>query len=171
MATSIGIITCVTNASGYGPGHTALWVGGKVYSFELMSSYNAWLVMPAQDYANLPGNRKRPLVYFKLNGHVNATKLNDYLVAEASEWFERYGPSVCSQRASVALDSAIASGFDPKGYDTPFGVYWCAWRKQIVEEWWAVWKDPSAQGKDAQDRIWAKLDTDFDLHDGDLYIG
>jgi hypothetical protein len=171
MATSVGIITCVTNASGYGPGHTALWVNSKVYSFEQMSSYNAWLVMDAQKYADLPGNKKRPLIYFKLNGHVDGGALDQYLRDEASEWFERYGPSVCSQRASVALNEATFGGFDPKGYDTPFGVYWCAWRRQVVESWWGVWKDPAAQSDAAQARIWAKLDADYDIHDGDLYVG
>ena len=171
MAASGGIITRGTKASGYGPGHTALWVGGTVYSFEQMGSFNGWLVTSAQDYADLPGNKKRPLIYFKLNGRVDGAKLGQYLKSESDEWFERYGPSVCSQRASIALDSATFGGFDPKGYDTPFGVYWCAWRRQVVDEWWGVWKSPDQQSAEAQKRIWAKLDTDYDIHPGDLYVG
>ncbi|BCW87269.1 hypothetical protein sos41_03980 [Alphaproteobacteria bacterium SO-S41] len=171
MATSVGIITCVTNASGYGPGHTALWVGGTVYTFEAMNSYNAWLVMPASEYAALSGNRKRPLVYYKLNGRVDGAKLGQYLRDEAAEWFERYGPSVCSQRASVALNEAAFGGFDPKGYDTPYGVYWHAWNRQMVEEWWCVWKDPEGPGASAKQRIIDKLSADYLIEMEDVYTG
>lgn len=171
MAHSVGIITCISNGSGFGPGHTALWVDGTLYSFEQMGSRNAWLVTPVEVYANLGINRGRPLIYYRLNGRVSADDVKAFLVKDSSGWSMPYGPNVCSQRASIALDAGTFGGFNPHGIDTPFGVYWCAWRKQVVAEWWAVWKQPALQSTAAQKRIYSKLEEEYQVTADDLYLG
>jgi hypothetical protein len=170
MARSVGIITCVSNANGYGPGHTALWIDGTVYSFEQMGSKNGWLVIKADEYADTAQNRGRPLVYYHLNERTSPNMVEEYLIGDAEGW-SLYGPNVCSQRASLALNAGTLGGFDPKGYDTPFGVYWCAWRRKMVGEWWAVWKEPSLQSEAAQARITAKLRDDYQIELDDVYLG
>lgn len=170
MALTAGIITCVTNAGGYGPGHTALYIDDTVYSFEQMGNRNAWLVTRLDDYAKLAINRGRPLIYYKLNNRCSPDSIEAYLISDAQGWAV-YGPNVCSQRASMALDAGTLGGFDPYGFDTPFGVYWCAWRKKIVGSWWAVWKEPSLHSAAAQARIYAKLKSDFQVEPEDLTIG
>lgn len=170
MSISMGIITCVTNANGYGPGHTALWIEGTCYSFERMGSQNGWLVTPVSTYVALPLNRGRPLIYYRLNARVNPTEVQRYLDNDSTGW-SVYGPNVCSQKASEALNRGAIGGFDPKGYDTPYGVYWHAWNRNFVAEWWAVWKDPSAQSDAARQRIYDKLWDDYQIGADELYTG
>ena len=68
MAHSVGIITCVTNSNGFGPGHTALWVDGTCYSFEQMSKGNGWLVLGVDSYINRALNLGRPQADFTVTG-------------------------------------------------------------------------------------------------------
>lgn len=135
-----------------------------------MKSRNGWLITAVDSYVNLPINRGRPLIYYKLNNRCSPNSIEEFLTKDSAGW-QLYGPNVCSQRASHALNAGTLGGFDPIGYDTPFGVYWCAWRKEIVEEWWGVWKEPSLQSDAAQARITAKLKNDFQVEMDDLYIG
>jgi len=171
MPNSVGIITYVTNSNGVGPGHTALWVDGTCYSFEQMAKGNGWLVLGVDSYVNRAINLGRPLVYYKLNGLVSPNSVEEYLLDDSAGLWPVYGPNVCSQRASLALNAGTFGGFNPYGYDTPFGVYWCAWRRNIVSEWWAVWKKPSLQSASAQQRIYAKLESEYGIGAGDLFLG
>lgn len=139
------ILTCVTNAGGRGPGHSALWVDNTVYSFEDMFSTNGWLVQAASTYLNNSQNKNRPVIAQTLNSKVNAQKVLDSLRAEANEWFEMYsGSNVCSQRASANLAVGASKGFNPPGYDTPYKVYWHAWDKEYVGSERCVWQDRSS---------------------------
>lgn len=135
------IITCVTNAGGVGPGHTALWIDNTIYSFERMLSANGWLVQTFSTYINNDQNKNRPVIAQTLNSNVNAQAVLDAVRAEADEWFEQYsGSNVCSQRASANLDAGASAGFNPRGYDTPFGVYWHAWNRHYVGSERCVWQ-------------------------------
>jgi hypothetical protein len=170
MPKTAGIITCVTNTSGYGPGHTALYINGTCYSFEQMGNKNGWLVLRVDEYVDKPSNRGRPLIYYQLNERVNPDQIEDWLIADAKGW-SLYGPNVCSQRASHAVNAGTPGGFDPPGYDTPLGVYWHAWEQRLVGDWWAVWKEPGLQNPAAQARIYAKLKKNYEIEPGDMYIG
>ncbi len=158
------ILTCVTNAGGVGPGHTALWVDNTVYSFERMLSANGWLVQNFSTYVNNDQNKNRPVIAQTLNSGVTAQTVLDSLRAEADEWFEQYsGSNVCSQRASANLDTGASNGFDPKGYDTPFGVYWHAWNKSYVGSERCVWQ---VRGSNHDSKA-AKLLADYQFNESD----
>ncbi len=136
------IITCVTNAGGVGPGHTAIWIDNTIYSFERMTALNGWLVQPFSTYINNDQNKSRPVIAQTLNSRVSAQTVLDTVRAEVDEWFEGYsGSNVCSQRGSTVLDSGASNGFDPRGYDTPYGVYWHAWNKEYVGSERCVWQE------------------------------
>lgn len=157
------IVTCVTNAGGVGPGHTALWIDNHIYSFERMASTNGWLVTSASSYLNNDQNKNRPVIAQTLNSNVNGWEVWDAVDEESKEIFERYGPSVCSQRASVMLDAGASNGFDPKGYDTPYGVYWHAWNKEYVGSERCVWQIRGSDFQSKRDKLLA--DYQFDLAD------
>ncbi len=160
------ILTCVTNAGGVGPGHTALWVDNTVYSFEQMTSFNGWLVQAATTYLNNDQNKNRPVIAQTLNSRVNAQKVLTALQDEAAEWFERYSAgNVCSQRASANLDAGASKGFNPRGFDTPYGVYWHAWNKEYVGSERCVWQDRSGQFASKRDKLLADYQFEIDSVD------
>ena len=160
------IITCVTNAGGSGPGHTALWVDNTVYSFELMGSFNGWLVQSATTYLNNDQNKSRPVIAQTLNSRVNAQKVLKALQDEANEWFEGYGAAnVCSQRAASNLDAGASKGFNPPGYDTPYRVYWHAWNKEYVGSERCVWQDRGSSFSGKRDKLYADYQFDLDSVD------
>lgn len=157
------ILTCVTNGGGYGPGHTALVIGQTVWSFEQLVGITGWKKFAVSDY--MAANAERPVILQTLNEKVDGQQVLDWLKWDEWKPWNKYGPNVCSQRASSALAEGASSGFDPKGYDTPYGVYWHAWDKTYVQVEKCVW---ASQGSgDKKDRIAAKLKADyqFDLSD------
>ncbi len=157
------ILTCVTNAGGVGPGHTALWVDNTVYSFERMFSANGWLVQNFSTYVNNDQNKNRPVIAQTLNSRVNAQTVLNSLRAEADEWFEQYsGSNVCSMRASANLDTGASAGFDPRGYDTPYGVYWHAWNKEYVGSERCVWQTRSSDYDSKRTKLYSDYQFDID---------
>lgn len=158
------ILTCVTNAGGMGPGHTALWIDEQIYSFEKITSANGWLVQNFSTYVNNEQNKNRPVIAQTLNSNVNAQTVLNTVRREANEWFEQYsGSNVCSQRASAMLDSGGSSGFNPSGYDTPYKVYWHAWNKQYVGSERCVWQVRGGDFQSKRDKLFQ--DYQFDLAD------
>jgi len=157
------IITCVTNAGGVGPGHTALWIDNTIYSFEQMTSANAWLVQSFSTYINNDTNKGRPVIAQTLNSNVNAQTVLDSVRAEAAEWFEQYSATnVCSMRASANLDAGASSGFDPSGFDTPYKVYWLAWNKHYVGSERCVWQNRAGDYESKRQKLLADYQFDID---------
>jgi hypothetical protein len=163
---NLRIVTCVTNAGGVGPGHTALWVDNQIYSFELMGHANGWLVQNASTYLNNEGNSNRPVIAQTLNGNVNAQTVLNSLRAEAAEWFEQYSATnVCSMRASANLDTGASNGFNPSGVDTPYGVYWHAWNKHYVGSERCVWQIRGSNFQSKREKLLADYQFDLDSVD------
>lgn len=157
------IITCVTNAGGVGPGHTALWVDNMIYSFERIASANGWLVQNFSTYINSDSNKARPIIAQTLNSNVNAQTVYDSLKAEAAEWFEQYSATnVCSMRASANLDAGASNGFNPRGVDTPYGVYWHAWNKEYVGSERCVWQNRASDYESKKTKLYNDYQFDID---------
>jgi hypothetical protein len=74
------------------------------------------------------------------------------------------GSGVCSTQAARALDYAMPSVvFEPRGFDTPFGVYSCARRLQLVVSESYLWPGRQALDEAVRMRVVDKLRSDY-LH-------
>lgn len=113
------LLTPVCNTSaGDGPGHSALVIGTKVYSF---GDNFGWYVVGAKKY--MVDNGFRPV----LVQHLTADKINgDAMLKyvkgsrDEGEWYLFSG--LCSHQAAYAIDAATQDTFEPKGFDTPYAV-------------------------------------------------
>jgi hypothetical protein len=145
---NVRILTCVTNGQGIGPGHTALAVENTVYSFENMADIfsiitesSGWKTFNYPGY--LKQNSFRPVLIQKLSIKCNPDYLLQY-IDKSTKRDDDYGSSgVCSTLASKAINYALPEEiiFDPKGIDTPFGVYHCARRLGLVLAEQYLWPD------------------------------
>jgi hypothetical protein len=136
---NVRILTCVTNGQGIGPGHTALAVENTVYSFEniadifsIITENSGWKTFGYSAY--MKQNSFRPVLIQKLTIKCNPDYLLEY-IDKSIKRDDDYGSSgVCSTLASKAINYALPEEivFDPKGIDTPFGVYHCARRLGLV---------------------------------------
>ena len=84
----VAILTLVSNASGYGPGHSAIVVQGTVYSFEQIKGPfgDSWLVMPVKEYLAI--NEHRPVLVHCAGGYrssVAASLLQRHGFTDVSE--------------------------------------------------------------------------------------
>ncbi len=163
---ALEIMTCVTNGQGMGPGHTALYIDGVVWSFEAIGSRNGWKKFDYSKYVH--DNRWRPIIYQSMKVAVDKSKVEAFLHSDSSSAVNLYGANVCSQRASKALEAGASAGFDPPGLDTPYGVYWHAWDKEYVDWEVCIWPD---KGVTKPALVWSGIvnklrdDYQFELKD------
>ncbi|HUF04285.1 MAG TPA: hypothetical protein VMM38_08930 [Aridibacter sp.] len=132
----VRILTLVTNFNGTGPGHSAVAVGEMVFTFEdatngWLQSGSGWKKVKYETY--LGGNKHRPVLAQTIRGASpdSVTKYVDRSIANDDDYL---GSGVCSQQVAKAINYSLPHDidFDPKGFDTPFGVYHCARRLKVV---------------------------------------
>ncbi len=113
------LLTPVCNTSyGDGPGHSALVIGTKVYSF---GDNGGWYVVAAKTY--MADNSFRPVLVQHLNGaKVDGAAMLKYAKGsrDAGEWYIFSG--LCNHQAAYAIDAATNETFEPSGFDTPYAV-------------------------------------------------
>ncbi|MEK7724423.1 MAG: hypothetical protein AAB336_08765 [Acidobacteriota bacterium] len=141
----VRILTFVTNFDGAGPGHSAVAVDNTVYTFEDVA--NGWLQRGSGwktlDYNTyLQANTHRPVLAQTITQSTSQL-ITDYVNKSIKNDDDYIGSGVCSTQVSKAVNYSLPKGidFDPKGFDTPFGVYWCARRLGIVSSEDYVWAD------------------------------
>jgi hypothetical protein len=116
---AVRIMTFITNAGGSGPGHSAVAVDSTAYTFEDIGG--GW-------FQNGSGWRKLDVdTYLKNNEH--RPVLLQTLKTVTPEWVVEY--------VNYALPQNII--FEPKGFDTPYGVFYCARRLKLVTGEQYVW--------------------------------
>lgn len=136
MAQEVRIMTFVTNFDGAGPGHSAVAVGSMAYTFEntggWLSDSSGWKTKEVSTY--MKENEHRPILLQTLNGQVNPVHVVEYVRKSTDNDDDYLGSGVCSTLVSRAINYALPENviFDPRGIDTPFGVFHCARRLQLV---------------------------------------
>jgi len=131
----VRILTFVTNVNGVGPGHSAVAVGSTVYTFEdtggWFNSGSAWKKLNYDQY--LAGNTHRPVLVQTIPS-ANSGFVTEYVDQSIASDDDYIGSGVCSQQVARAVNYALPHNidFDPRGFDTPFGVYHCARRLGVV---------------------------------------
>lgn len=161
----VRILTFVTNFDGVGPGHSAVAVENTVYTFEDVGSGwlqpgSGWKILDYNAYKS--ANTHRPILAQTIT-QANPQLIIDYVNKSIANDEDYIGSGVCSTQVSKAVNYALPKGvdFDPKGFDTPFGVYYCARRLSIVASEEYTWADR----KKLLVRVWAnivnKLDSDY----------
>lgn len=153
----VRILTFVTNFDGVGPGHSAVAVGNTVYTFEdvgggWLQKGSGWKVL---DYATyVKANAHRPVLAQTIS-QSNSTLVTEYVNNSIKNDDDYMGSGVCSTQVSKAVNWSLPQGidFDPKGFDTPFGVYWCARRLGLVVSEEYTWGDR----KKLMVHVWANI--------------
>jgi hypothetical protein len=161
----VKIMTFVTNtASGEGPGHSAVAVGDTVYTFEdtggWFASGSGWKTLVSSNY--LASNEHRPVLVQTIPQAIGPW-VTEYVMQSIAKDDDYGGSGVCSQQVSRAVNYALPEGviFDPKGFDTPFGVYHCARRLGLVESEQYYWPGKGKINALAWARIVNKLKADY----------
>ncbi|MFT5523424.1 MAG: hypothetical protein ACI9G1_005641 [Pirellulaceae bacterium] len=138
---SVILITCVTNAGGFGPGHSALAINGTVYSFQETSNYGSsgsgWLVIGLDKY--LSQNEERPVILQELTSAVDSGKVLQYINKSRADDDDYATSGVCSSQAASAIESGYSSSFNTWGIDKPYEIYQLAKDKGIVREETLTW--------------------------------
>jgi hypothetical protein len=123
-------------------------VENTVYSFEniedifsVITESSGWKTFGFDAY--LRQNSFRPVLIQTLNQKCNADYLVEYVDKSRKRDDDYLGSGVCSTQVSKAVNYALPQEivFDPKGIDTPFGVYHCARRLGLVLSERYVWTD------------------------------
>ena len=134
----VRILTLVSNINGAGPGHSAVAVGDTVYTFEealggWLQSTSGWKTLGYDPY--LADNEHRPVLAQTLVG-AEPTYVTEYVQKSIANDDDYLGSGVCSQQVARAVNYSLPKDvdFDPKGFDTPFGVYHCARRLALVQK-------------------------------------
>lgn len=153
----VKILTFVSNLNGAGPGHSAVAVGKTVYTFEdagggWLSSGSGWKILDYDQY--LSENTHRPVLAQKIQSSTPAY-VTEYVEKSIANDDDYLGSGVCSQQVSRAVNYSLPENiiFDPKGFDTPFGVYHCARRLGIVVSEEYAWEGR----KDINYRAWQNI--------------
>ena len=143
-STQVRILTFVTNFNGSGPGHSAVAVGSKVYTFEdtggWFDSGSGWKKLNYTSY--LASNTHRPVLAQTIP-FANSALVTQYVDKSIKDDDDYIGSGVCSQQVARAVNWALPRSidFDPKGFDTPFGVYHCARRLGVATKEEYTWTD------------------------------
>lgn len=161
----VKIMTFVTNTtSGEGPGHSAVAVGSTVYTFEntggWFSSGSGWKILETDSY--MAANEHRPILVQTIPSAVGGW-VTEYVLKSIENDDDYGGSGVCSQMVSRAVNYSLPATviFDPKGFDTPFGVYHCARRLKLVSEEAYYWPGKGKINALAWARIVNKLKADY----------
>ena len=136
----VTLLTCVTNAGGVGPGHSAIVIEDTVYSFEAADyggNASGWLVISKTKY--LANNEHRPVFLQELTSEVDPGKALQYIVQSISNDDDYGGSGVCSSQAASAIDAAYAGDFNTWGVDKPYEIYQLAKELGIVAKEEMVW--------------------------------
>ncbi|MEK7724420.1 MAG: hypothetical protein AAB336_08750 [Acidobacteriota bacterium] len=163
----VRILTFVSNLNGDGPGHSAVAVGSTVYTFEDVS--NGWLQggsgWKKLDYDQyLRDNTHRPVLAQTIQS-ATPSYVTEYVEKSIKNDDDYLGSGVCSQQVSRAVNYSLPENiiFDPKGFDTPFGVYHCARRLGIVTSEEYKWSGRKEINYRAWQNIFLKLAYEYPL--------
>lgn len=127
----IAAIYMLTNASGRGPGHSAITFGAKVYSFEPAAPGSmdhlfgdSWKIFDTRKYV-LEINPSRPALVQELNGAVGLRPLGAYLMKSIQDSQLYAARGVCSDQAAAAISAGTEGAWAPrKGLvTTPKALY------------------------------------------------
>lgn len=165
MQKKVKLLTLVTNYRGVGPGHSAVAVGSLVYTFEdhlnVIGSGSAWRRIDYLDY--LKQNSHRPALVQTLL-HANPNQVERYIDLSRARDDDYLSSGVCSQLVAEAVDAGLPHmAFDPKGFDTPLGVYRCARRLGLVLEEKYLWPGRDMIPRSDWKRIVSRLEADYPL--------
>lgn len=133
---SVRILTLITNAGGSGPGHSAVVVDATVYTFEdvgggWFQNGSGWRKVDLDTY--LKNNEHRPALLQTLKTVTDAWVV-EYVNQSIANDDDYLGSGVCSTQVAKAVNYALPQNiiFEPKGIDTPYGVFYCARRLKLV---------------------------------------
>jgi hypothetical protein len=147
-ARAVSILTFVTNGQGVGPGHSAIQIENKCYSFENANDWfswktenSGWKILNVSDYYDK--NAWRPILRQRLNQKCYSESVIEYINKSIKNDDDYISSGVCSTLVSKAINYALPAEiiFDPKGIDTPFGVFHCARRLGLVLSEDYTWAD------------------------------
>lgn len=132
-----------------GPGHSALVVGTKVYSF---GDNGGWYVTAAKSYM-AENNWRCVLVQHFDSSKVDGDKMKAYLTGsvEYGAWYVWNG--LCSHQAGYAIDAATDDEFDPSGFNTPDAVALEVSHKGYETDRYLVMPTKTTGGGDYRTRI------------------
>ncbi|MEO1999427.1 MAG: hypothetical protein ABGZ17_29630 [Planctomycetaceae bacterium] len=150
MSRRVAILTLIGNtSSGTGPGHTAIVVDNRVYSFENAGDWfslpnrerSGWKSFTTRAYLNQ--NRFRPVVVQEMNATtVNANSVARYIRSSIAADDDYMGSGVCSSQVSNAIDAATRRSFNPRGVDTPLKVFNLARTQGLASATYLIWASP-----------------------------
>ena len=168
MRDTASILTCVTNAGGVGPGHTAISIGDTVYTFENWKDWfskatdekSGWLEFPFGKY--LEANAHRPVIIQELTSKVNSQKARKYIQSSKASDADYLSSGVCSSLVANAVNAAWSGWFDPIGVDTPYKVYHLAKITGIVVKTKLSWQGREKLSLVIRGLIEVKLIKDYD---------
>ena len=166
MVDKVALITCITNAGGVGPGHTAVLLGDTVYSFENMGDWfsvfnekSGWKIFKLKKY--LETNKNRPVIIQELSSKVSAAKVKSYILNSISSDADYGSSGVCSSVAASAVEGAMTGSFNPSGVDTPYKVFHLAIKKGIVKSTQVYWPGKSSLSDGVRQSILNKIKADY----------
>jgi hypothetical protein len=165
MSSEVVVVTCVTNTGGgMGPGHSAVAVGAKLYTFEALDyggNGSGWLVFDREAYFSK--NAHRPLLLQTIRHTAVCPHLVGEYVRKSIRADDDYiGSGVCSTQVAKALDAAMPRvRFEPRGFDTPYEVYRTARRLLLVAGERYLWPGRTGLEQTVKMRILAKLRADY----------
>jgi hypothetical protein len=164
----VKILTCVTNAGGVGPGHSAVIVGTTVYTFEdqggWFSGRSGWLTLQLPSYKS--DNSHRPVLIQTISSAF-APSVTKYVNNSIANDDDYGGSGVCSQQVAMAVNYALPADidFDPRGFDTPFGVYQCGRRLGLTSAEEYFWPGKGSLSDFVRNRIIGILAEEYpDAH-------
>jgi hypothetical protein len=134
MTKSVNLVTCVTNAGGIGPGHSAIAYNNTIYSFEDINygkTGSAWIVIGLNAY--IRKNSQRPVILQELTSTVNSRNVINYIQKSIANDDDFIGSGVCSSQAAAAIEAGYAGKFNTFGVDKPYEIYQLAKSKGIVK--------------------------------------
>jgi hypothetical protein len=99
-------------------------------------------------------NNYRPIIFQDISKSVNSIKVVKY-VRESISSGDLYGPDgACSTQTSKAISASLNSGrFNPRGIDTPAGVYAEVDRLGLASTTSVRWASPMVKGKDFFNKV------------------
>ncbi|MCA9756682.1 MAG: hypothetical protein KDA27_12835 [Candidatus Eisenbacteria bacterium] len=155
MFKRVAILTMVGNTRyGRGPGHTAIAIDDKVYSFGDISIClgndgvysSGWIEMGVRDY--IAQNSWRPVVVQELSASkVDARDVFRHIQRCADREDEHLGSGDGSSRAALAVEAGMAAPFDRAGIDTPYKLYQLAKYRGIVSQAYYYWGCTQRKGE------------------------
>jgi len=163
--TKVRLLTLVTNYQGMGPGHSAVAVNDLVYTFEdalnVIGSGSAWRRIYYRTY--LKQNAHRPILVQALF-RANPDKVESYIDSSRTRDDDYLSAGVCSQQVAQAVNAGLPHiTFDPRGFDTPLGVYRCARRLGLVFEEKYFWSGRDTIPRSDWEKIVSRIRDDYPL--------